>query len=134
LGAIKSGLDIYYAYPMTPATGVLHELSAMQVKPEQNNNLMVFQPENEIAVVNSAIGASFAGAKTMIGTSGGGFDLMTEALSLQGISEIPLTVYLASRPGPGTGVPTYSSQCDLNIAVKAGHGEFPRVVIAPRRC
>ncbi len=67
----------------------------------------------------------------MIGTAGGGFDLMTEALSMQGMSEIPLTVYLAQRPGPGTGVPTYSPQSDLNIALKSGHGEFPRVVVAP---
>jgi len=122
-GAINSKIDKYFAYPMTPATGVMHELA-------KNKNL-VFQPENEIAVVNAALGASFAGAKTMIGTSGGGFDLMSEGLSLQGITELPLVTYLASRPGPGTGVPTYSTQGDLNIALRAGHGEFPRVVIAP---
>jgi len=67
----------------------------------------------------------------MTGTSGGGFDLMGETLSLQGISEIPLTVYLSSRAGPGTGVPTYTAQSDLDIALKAGHGEAPRVVVAP---
>jgi 2-oxoglutarate/2-oxoacid ferredoxin oxidoreductase subunit alpha len=126
-GAIDSGIDLYIAYPMTPATGVMHDLASKQVE----NNLMVFQPENEIAVVNAGLGASFTGAKTMIGSSGGGFDLMTEGLSLQGISEIPLVVYLASRPGPGTGVPTYSTQCDLDIALRGGHGEFPRIVIAP---
>lgn len=126
-GAINSDIDLYIAYPMTPATGVLHELAGKQVK----NKFKVFQPENEIAVVNSALGASFVGAKTMIGTSGGGYDLMTEGLSFQGQSEIPLVVYLASRPGPGTGVPTYSMQCDLNVALRSGHGEFPRVVIAP---
>lgn len=126
-GAINSGIDCYIAYPMTPATGVMHELAAKQ----GNDSLLVFQPENEIAVINSALGASFAGSKTMIGTSGGGFDLMSEALSFQGQSEIPLVIYLASRPGPGTGVPTYTSQADLNIALRAGHGEFPRVVIAP---
>lgn len=126
-GAINSKIDLYIAYPMTPATPVLHELA----KKQQENNLMVFQPENEIAVVNSALGSSFAGARTMIGTSGGGFDLMSEALSLQGQSQVPLVVYLASRPGPGTGVPTYTSQADLDIALRAGHGEFPRVVIAP---
>ncbi len=125
-GAVNSGINLYIAYPMTPATGVMHELAS-----KQDGNFMVFQPENEIAVVNSALGASFAGAKVMIGTSGGGFDLMSEGLSLQGISEIPLTVYLASRPGPGTGVPTYTSQSDLNIALRGGHGEFPRLVIAP---
>jgi len=127
IGAKNSELDLYIAYPMTPATGAMHELAKNQVE----NNLMVFQAENEIAVANMALGASFAGAKTMIGTSGGGFDLMGEALSLQGISEIPLTVYLASRPGPGTGVPTYTAQSDLDIALRAGHGEFPRFVLAP---
>jgi len=126
-GALDSGIDLYIAYPMTPATGVMHDLASNQVE----NNLMVFQPENEIAVVNAGLGASFVGAKTMVGTSGGGYDLMTEGLSLQGISEIPLVVYLASRPGPGTGVPTYSTQCDLDVALRGGHGEFPRIVIAP---
>jgi len=127
IGAINSKIDLYFAYPMTPATNALHELAARQIE----NNFMTFQPENEIAVVNMALGASFAGAKVMIGTSGGGFDLMTEGLSLQGSSELPLVVYLASRPGPGTGIPTYTLQGDLDIALRAGHGEFPRVVIAP---
>ena len=126
-GARNSGLDIYIAYPMTPATNAMHELAKDQVK----NNLMVFQAENEIAAVNMALGASFAGAKTMTGTSGGGFDLMSEALSFQGQSEIPLTVYLASRVGPATGVPTYTAQSDLDIALRSGHGEFPRIVVAP---
>jgi 2-oxoglutarate/2-oxoacid ferredoxin oxidoreductase subunit alpha len=126
-GAINSKLDLYLAYPMTPATGVLHSLA----NKEKENNLMVYQPENEIAIANAALGSSFAGAKTMIGTSGGGFDLMTEALSMQGMAEIPLTVYLASRPGPGTGIPTYTSQPDLNVALKGAHGEFSRIVVAP---
>ena len=126
-GAINSGMDIYFGYPMTPTTNAMHELAAKQF----DKNYLVFQPENEIAVVNAAIGASFTGAKTMVGTSGGGYDLMTEALSLQGITEIPLVVYLGMRSGPGTGMPTYTSQSDLNIALRAGHGEFPRVVIAP---
>ena len=127
IGAINSGMNLYFAYPMTPATGVMHELAATQ----SEKGHMVFESENEIAVANSGLGASFAGAKVMIGTSGGGFDLMTEALSFQGMAEIPLVVYLASRPGPGTGIPTYSSQADLNLAEHGGHGEFPRIVIAP---
>jgi len=127
IGARNSGIDLYIAYPMTPATNAMHELAKNQAE----NNLMVFQAENEIGAANMALGASFAGAKTMTGTSGGGFDLMSEAFSLQGISGIPLTVYLASRPGPGTGVPTYTAQSDLDIALRAGHGEFSRVVIAP---
>jgi 2-oxoglutarate ferredoxin oxidoreductase subunit alpha len=126
-GAINSNIDLYIAYPMTPATNAMHELAKDQVE----NNLMVFQAENEIAAANIALGASFAGAKTMTGTSGGGFDLMSETLSLQGQSEIPLTVYLASRPGPATGVPTYTAQADLDLALRAGHGEFPRIVVAP---
>lgn len=127
IGAVNSGIDVYVAYPMTPATGVMHELADMQ----KNNHHMVFEAENEIAVVNAALGASFAGAKTMIGSSGGGYDLMGEGLSLQGMSEVPLVVYLASRPGPASGIPTYSTQADLDIALRAGHGEFPRTVAAP---
>lgn len=126
-GAIESGIDLYIAYPMTPATGTMHYLAGKQIE----RSYMVFQPESEVAVVNAGLGASFAGAKVMVGSSGGGYDLMTEGLSLQGMSEIPLVVYLASRPGPGTGVPTYSLQDDLDIALYGGHGEFPRVVIAP---
>ncbi len=127
IGAINSKIDLYFAYPMTPTTNALHELAKRQLQ----YNYMAFQPESEIAVVNMALGASFAGAKVMIGTSGGGFDLMTEGLSFQGQSEIPLVVYLGSRPGPGTGLPTYTSQADLDIALRSGHGEFPRIVIAP---
>ncbi len=127
IGAINSKIDVFIAYPMTPATGVLHELAQKQ----KAYGFKVFQPENEIAVVNAGLGSSFTGAKTMVSTSGGGFDLMTEGFSLQGQSEIPLVVYLASRPGPGTGVPTYTSQADLDIALRGGHGEFPRIVIAP---
>ena len=126
-GAINSKLDLCIMYPMTPATGVFHELAGRA----QEEGFTVFQPENEIAVVNAALGASFAGAKTFIGSSGGGYDLMTEGLSFQGQSEIPLVCYLCSRPGPGTGIPTYTSQADLDIALRGGHGEFPRVVIAP---
>ncbi len=127
VGALNSGIDIYIAYPMTPATPVLHFLAGKQLK----DNILVLQLENEISVINSALGASFAGAKTMVGTSGGGFALMTEAMSLAGISELPLVVYLAQRTGPATGVPTYTAQSDLKFAVNAGHGEFPRIVVAP---
>jgi len=126
-GALDSQVELYFAYPMTPATGLMQELASKQIK----NNLFVFQSENEIAAVNAAIGASFTGARAMTGSSGGGFDLMAEALSFQGQTEIPLVVYLASRPGPSTGVPTYTSQSDLNAALYSGHGEFPRIVIAP---
>ncbi len=126
-GSIKSGLDIYYAYPMTPATPVLSELAQKQEK----DNFLVFQPENEIAVAIAGIGSALTGAKVMVGTSGGGFDLMTEALSMTGIAEVPLVFYLSQRPGPGTGVPTYTGQGDLLMALHAGHGEFQRLVLAP---
>ena len=126
-GAIKSGLDVYFAYPMTPATSLLNELAEKQ----NENNYLVLELENEISVINTAIGSAIAGAKSMIGTSGGGFDLMTEALSLTGIAQVPLVAYLAQRPGPATGAPTYTSQGDLNMALGAGHGEFSRLVVAP---
>ena len=126
-GASRSGLELYYAYPMTPATGVLTKLA----KEEPSSKYVTVQLESEIAVVNAAIGSAIAGKKAMVGTSGGGFDLMTEALSLAGGAEIPLVMYLAQRPGPATGAPTYTSQGDLNMARHAGHGEFVRVVSAP---
>ncbi|MBU3913141.1 MAG: 2-oxoacid:acceptor oxidoreductase family protein [Nanoarchaeota archaeon] len=126
-GAIKSGLDIYFAYPMTPATPLLFELAPKQ----EENNFLVLELESEIAVMNAALGASITGAKAMIGTSGGGFDLMTEALSMAGMAEIPIVCYLASRPGPSTGVATYSGQGDLQFARYSGHGEFNRVILAP---
>jgi 2-oxoglutarate/2-oxoacid ferredoxin oxidoreductase subunit alpha len=126
-GAIKSGLDVYYAYPMTPATPLLGELASKQKK----ENILVLELENEIGIINAGVGSAMTGTKTMIGTSGGGFDLMSESLSLLGIAEIPLVIYLAQRAGPGTGVATYTAQGDLNIARHAGHGEFNRVVLAP---
>lgn len=127
LGAIANNLDIYFAYPMTPATAVLHHVAEMQKK----YNVLAIQIEDEIGAANAALGASYAGARTMVGTSGGGFALMTEAISMQGISEIPLVVYLSQRTGPSTGVPTYTEQGDLKFALNAGHGEFIRIVVAP---
>ncbi|MCS7093585.1 MAG: 2-oxoacid:acceptor oxidoreductase subunit alpha [Candidatus Aenigmarchaeota archaeon] len=127
LGAIYSGLDFYFAYPMTPSTKLLHFLSSLRNK----HDIKTFQLESEISVVNASIGANFGGSVSMVGTSGGGFDLMAETLSFQGMTEIPLVVYLAQRSGPSTGIPTYHSQSDLNAALYSGHGYFPRVVVAP---
>jgi 2-oxoglutarate ferredoxin oxidoreductase subunit alpha len=127
LGALAAGLDVYISYPMTPASPLMHFLALQQKK----HNIFVIQLEDEIACINAAIGASYAGARAMVGTSGGGFALMTEAISLQGMNEIPLVVYLAQRPGPSTGIPTYTSQGDLKFALNAGHGEFLRIVLAP---
>jgi len=112
---------------MTPATSVLHLLAAKQ----KDENFSVFQLENEIGIICAALGSSYAGAMTMVGTSGGGFALMAEAMSMVGISEIPLVVYLSQRTAPATGVPTYTTQGDLKFAVNIGHGEFPKVVVAP---
>ncbi|MDO8517037.1 MAG: 2-oxoacid:acceptor oxidoreductase family protein [Nanoarchaeota archaeon] len=126
-GSIKSGLDIYCAYPMTPATPLLFELAPRQF----DNNFLTLELENEISVIGSAVGAAATGAKAMVGTSGGGFDLMTEFFSMSAIAEIPIVVYLSSRPGPGTGVATYTGQGDLNLARHCGHGEFFRLVLAP---
>ena len=128
IGAINSNLDLLIAYPMTPATGLINELANFEA---EKKKLVVFQTESEVAGINQALGASFSGAVAMTGTSGGGFDLMTEGLSFAGQAEIPIVIYLASRPGPSTGIPTYTSQDDLNVALRAGHGDFPRVVVAP---
>lgn len=126
-GAISSNLDLYINYPMTPATSLGEYLAKKQIE----KDFVVFQSENEVAAINQALGASFTGAKVMVGTSGGGFDLMTEGLSMAGQAELPIVVYLASRPGPSTGIPTYTAQDDLDVALRAGHGEFPRIVLAP---
>jgi len=127
IGAIESGLDIYFAYPMTPSTALLTFLAQNKEK----YGYLTYQPESEVAVANASLGSSFSGAKTMIGSAGGGFDLMTETLSMQGMTELPLVAYLAMRGGPSSGAATYTSQQDLKMALGCGHGDFPRVVIAP---
>jgi 2-oxoglutarate ferredoxin oxidoreductase subunit alpha len=127
LGAAAGGLDTYFAYPMTPSSSLLHYLAAH----DRELGVTVVHPENEIAVINMAIGSAFAGATAMVGSSGGGFALMQEAFSLAGMVEAPLLCILGSRPGPSTGVPTYTSQGDLKFAIHQGHGEFPRIVASP---
>ncbi|MBY8984226.1 MAG: 2-oxoacid:acceptor oxidoreductase subunit alpha [Candidatus Lokiarchaeota archaeon] len=127
LGAIAGGLDVYFAYPMTPASSILHFLA----KQAKNFGLAVVHPESEIAVINMAIGSAFTGVKSMVGTSGGGFALMTEGISLAGITETPILIVLSQRPGPATGVPTYTEQADLSFALSAGHGDFLRIVASP---
>jgi 2-oxoglutarate/2-oxoacid ferredoxin oxidoreductase subunit alpha len=127
IGAIESGLDIYYTYPMTPATALLTFLAKHQKK----NNYLTFEPESEIAVANAALGASFGGARVMLGSSGGGFDLMTEAVSMQGMTELPLVAYLAMRAGPSSGAATFTSQEDLRMALNCGHGDFFKIVVSP---
>jgi 2-oxoglutarate ferredoxin oxidoreductase subunit alpha len=127
LGASAAGLDLYFAYPMTPSTPILHFLASQG----KNLGVVTVQPENEIAVANMAIGAAFTGARSMVGTSGGGFCLMQEAFSLAGMVEAPVVFFLGQRPGPSTGVPTYTEQGELLFSLYPGQGEFPRIVASP---
>lgn len=127
LGLIRGGLQAYAGYPMTPASGLLHFLA----RQAHRSGLKVVQPEGEIAAVMMALGHAYAGERAAVGTSGGGFSLMVEGLSLAGQAELPLVVVLGQRPGPATGLPTYTAQADLHFALSAGHGEFPRLVVAP---
>jgi 2-oxoglutarate ferredoxin oxidoreductase subunit alpha len=127
LGALSAGCNFYTAYPMTPSTSILVYLAGKQ----SDFNIIVEQAEDEIAALNMVLGASYAGARAMTATSGGGFALMTEALSLAGITETPAVVVIAQRPGPATGLPTRTEQGDLLFALHAGHGEFQRAIFTP---
>lgn len=127
LGAIAGGMKLYIAYPMTPSTGILHFLAKNALKAK----ISVRHAEDEIGVINMAIGAAFNGVRTMIGTSGGGFSLMTEGLGLAGITETPLVIVLGMRPGPASGMPTWTGQGDLLFAINASQDEFPRIVLTP---
>lgn len=127
LGAIAGGCNFVSSYPMSPSTGVLVFLA----QNGRNFGIIAEQAEDEIAAINMAIGAWYAGARAMVTTSGGGFALMTEGLSLAGMLETPIVIHLAQRPGPATGLPTRTEQADLELAVYAGHGEFPRIIFAP---
>lgn len=127
LGAIAAGLGLYAAYPMTPASSILHTLAANQ----NEFGFVVRQPEDELAAANMVIGAMHMGVRAMCGTSGGGFALMTETLALSGITETPMVIVVAQRPGPATGMPTWTEQGELRYLMHAGHGEFPRFILAP---
>lgn len=127
LGAIASGCKFYSAYPMTPSTGIMNYLAGK----EKEYGIIVEQAEDEIAAINMAIGASFAGVRAMTGTAGGGFALMVEGLSLAGMTETPIVIALGQRPAPATGLPTRTEQSDLLFTIHAAHGEFPRVIFAP---
>ncbi|HPJ75368.1 MAG TPA: 2-oxoacid:acceptor oxidoreductase subunit alpha [Clostridia bacterium] len=128
LGAIAAGIKFYSAYPMSPATPIMGYLATKG----RDCGIVVEQAEDEIAAINMAIGASYAGARSMTATSGGGFSLMVEALGLSGMAEIPLVVVNMQRPGPATGLPTRTEQGDLKFMISASQGEFPRMVIALR--
>ncbi len=127
LGAIAGGCDFVSAYPMTPSTGILTYLAQRSAE----FGIVTEQAEDEISAVNMAIGAWYAGARALTVTAGGGFSLMTEGVSLAGMIESPLVVSIGMRPAPATGLPTRTEQGDLNLALYAGHGEFPRIIFAP---
>ncbi|MCR4276499.1 MAG: 2-oxoacid:acceptor oxidoreductase subunit alpha [Candidatus Roizmanbacteria bacterium] len=127
LGSVIADCRVYSAYPMTPSSTVLTDLAAWQEK----IGMVVRHAEDEISVINTAIGSSFAGVRSAVGSSGGGFALMVESLSFAGITEIPIVVFIAQRPGPATGMPTWTEQGDLLFSVFSGHGEFPKIVLAP---
>ncbi|MCD6399097.1 MAG: 2-oxoacid:acceptor oxidoreductase subunit alpha, partial [Candidatus Aenigmarchaeota archaeon] len=127
LGAVAAGMKIYIAYPMTPATSILHYLASK----ENELNVVTAQVENEISVANMAVGAAFAGVRSMVGTSGGGLALMGETISMCAMSETPVLFVNSQRAGPSTGVPTYTMQADLNFALNIGHGDVTKITIAP---
>ena len=126
-GAVNAGMQMYFAYPMTPASSAMQFFATHAKK----YNIFVKVTEDEISAINAAIGANYAGVRAMTGSSGGGFALMTEAVGLSAMTEVPLVVYEAQRPGPSTGLPTKTEQGDLNQVIGAGQGDFPRIVLAP---
>ncbi len=127
IGAIRAGVKFAAIYPMTPINGVLTTLTAYALK----YNIVVKEPEDEIAGINMAIGASFAGVRSLAATSGGGFSLMVEGLGLAAQTEVPLVIIEGMRPGPATGFPTWTGQGDLRFVMHAAQDDFPRIVVAP---
>ncbi len=128
LGAVAGGVTFFAGYPMSPSTSIITSLGLWS----DEVGLVVEQTEDEVGAINMVAGASYAGARAMTATSGGGFSLMNEGLSLIGMIETPAVIVIAQRPGPATGLPTRTAQGDLNFARHAGHGAFPRIILAPR--
>lgn len=126
LGAIACGVRAYYGYPMTPATSIFKYLGNTYKK----TGILIKQAESEITAIQMVMGSMAMGTRAFTATSGGGFDLMQETISCAGMSEVPLVVVLAQRIGAGTGVPTWTGSSDIQIAVKSGHGEFPKAVLS----
>ena len=126
MSSLASGCRFLSAYPMTPSTGIMNYLAGKSLQ----HDIVVEQAEDEIAAINMALGASYAGLRSLTVTSGGGFSLMVEGLSLAGMTETPVVIILAMRPGPATGLPTRTEQGDLGYAIHGGHGEFPRAVLS----
>lgn len=126
-GAVKANVRVWVQYPMTPASRIYRYLEEVKDK----YGIFLVQPESELAVVNIAIGAAFGGARSGVATSGGGFALMSEAVGLAGMAEVPLVVIQVNRPGPSTGLPTRQEQGDLRQVLHAGQGYYPKAVILP---
>ncbi|MEI7708306.1 MAG: 2-oxoacid:acceptor oxidoreductase subunit alpha [Chlorobium sp.] len=127
IGAVAAGCNFISSYPMSPGTGLLTFLANRT----KEYGIVVDQAEDEIAAINAGLGASYAGARAIVTTSGGGFDLMQEGVSLAGMIETPIVIHIGQRPGPATGLPTRTEQGDLNLALHAGHGDFARVIFSP---
>jgi 2-oxoglutarate ferredoxin oxidoreductase subunit alpha len=127
MGGAAAGVRFYCAYPMSPSTGVLHWMA----RHARQLGIMVRQVEDELGVINMAIGAAHTGCRAMCATSGGGFALMTEALGAAAMMEIPVVCIDVQRAGPATGVPTKTEQGDLWQALGAGQGDYPRLIVAP---
>lgn len=127
LGALAAGIGMYCAYPMTPASSLLSFMAAH----DREYGVVVKHTEDEIAAMNMVVGAAFGGARAMCATAGGGFALMVEAFGLAGVSESAVVVGVFTRPGPATGLPTWTEQSDLRYVLHAAQGEFPRVILAP---
>ncbi|HET8798710.1 MAG TPA: 2-oxoacid:acceptor oxidoreductase subunit alpha [Thermoanaerobaculia bacterium] len=125
--ALHAGCSFFAGYPITPSSEILHLLS--EWLPRIGGTCL--QTEDELAAIGAVVGASFAGAKAMTATSGPGLSLMSEMLGLSSIAEIPSVTIDVQRGGPSTGIPTKSEQSDLFHAVYGGHGDMPRVVLAP---
>jgi 2-oxoglutarate ferredoxin oxidoreductase subunit alpha len=126
LGAVHAGVRLYAGYPMTPSSPLLSYIAEIQNK----TGMVVKQAEDEITAAQFVSGAMFAGTRALTATAGGGFDLMSETLSMNGIIENPTVFVVAQRPGPGTGLPTWTAQADLLMTVNTAHGEFPRCVLS----
>lgn len=127
LGAVAAGCQFFSAYPMTPINSLISYFAAKA----KDLNMVYYQPEDEIAGINSAIGAAAAGLRSMVATSGGGFSLMVEAFGMAAMAEVPLVVIEGQRPGPSSGMPTLSGQGDLSFILSASQDDFPRIVLAP---
>lgn len=125
LGAVHCGVRAYYVYPMSPSSSIFTHLANFSCE----TKMIIKQAEDEITAAQMAIGSMFMGTRALVATSGGGYDLMTETVSLAGMTETPLVIVLAQRPGPATGLPTWTAQADLDLAVYGGHGEFARIVL-----